>query len=169
MPWVPVTFKCLKPQETDFEPETLGEHVKKKRLLLRLTQKVTAHRLKVSQSSIIHWEHGDFQPSRVTTVYRIIEFLGYDPLPKGETIPERLRQKRRELGWGQRELATHFGVDRCTVTAWEGGGTIMNKAHRRMVARFLGLPESQLDREMRRRWNDSHGRPTTLCSLTEPA
>ena len=160
MPCLPVTLKCLKPRETDFEPKTIGEHIKKRRLLLKLTQKALAGILKVSQFSVINWEGGDFQPSNVFTLHRVIEFLGYDPLPEGQTIPEQLRAKRRQMGWDQRELAEHFKVDRCTVTDWELGGTIMMRSHRTMVARFLGLAEADLVREMGDRWNTSHGKRT---------
>jgi len=116
LPNVPITLKALKPKETAFEPQTIGEHIKKRRLQLRLTQKAVSRLLKVSQFSVINWERGEFQPSKAATLHRIIKFLGYDLLPVGRTIPERLRQERRLMGWDQRELAKHFGVDRCTVT-----------------------------------------------------
>jgi DNA-binding XRE family transcriptional regulator len=116
--------------------------------------------LEVTQFSVINWERGDFQPCRARTLARIIAFLGYDPLPPGVAIPERLRQKRRLLGWGQQQLAAYLGVDRCSITSWECGGTIMAKAHRRRVARFVQVPEHELDAAMRKQWNNSHRRPT---------
>jgi transcriptional regulator with XRE-family HTH domain len=155
---VPIRLKALKAKETDFEPQTVGDHIRKRRLLLKLTQKALASVLKVSQSSVINWERSNFQPTKASTLHRIIGFLGYDPLPKGQTIPERLRQKRRQMGWGQRELAEHFGVDRCTVTEWELGGTILKRSHRSMVVRFLGLAEANLTCEMGDRWNKNHGK-----------
>ena len=156
--FVPIRLKALKTKETDFEPQTVGDHIRERRLLLKLTQKALASVLKVSQFSIINWELGRFQPTKASTLHRIIEFLGYDPLPKGQTIPERLRQKRRLMGWGQRELAEHLGVDRCTITGWELGGTILKRSHRSMVARFLGLAEVDLTCEMGDRWNKNHGK-----------
>jgi transcriptional regulator with XRE-family HTH domain len=62
------------------------------------------------------------------------------------------------MGRGQRELAKHFGVDRCTVTGWELGGTILRRSHRSMVARFLGLAEADLMVEMADRWNKNHSK-----------
>ena len=59
-----VTRKCLKPKDTDFEPKTVGEHIKKRRLVLKLTQTAVARKLGVSQASLINWERGDFQPTR---------------------------------------------------------------------------------------------------------
>ena len=155
---MPIRLKALKTRETDFEPQTVGDHIRKRRLLLKLTQKALASVLKVSQFSITNWERGNVQPRKASAVHRIIEFLGYDPLPKGQTIPERLRQQRRLMGWGQRELAKHFGVDRCTVTGWELGGTILKRSHRSMVARFLGLAEANLTCEMGDRWNKNHSK-----------
>src|SRR5262249_6297861 len=157
LPCLPVTLKSLRRKEWDFEPQTIGEHIKKRRLELGLTQKAVARTLKVSQFSVINWERGDFQPSNVSTLHRIVKFLGYDPLPAGDSIPDLLRTKRRQMGWGQRELADHLGVDRCTVTNWELGGTILRLAHRQAVGRLLGLTERQLIEEMKQRWNANHG------------
>jgi len=117
--------------------------------------------LRISQSSVINWERGDFQPTRASTLARIIEFLGYDPLPAGETIPDRLRTRRQQLGWSQQELAERFGIDPCTVTDWEKGGTILKREHRVMMARFLGLTEANVIKDMSDRWNRTHGRRPT--------
>ena len=154
---VPIRFKALKPKETDLEPHTVGDHVRKHRLELGLTQKATAKLLEVTQFSVINWEKRGMTPP-TTTMGRVIRFLGYDPIPRGDTVADRIRAKRREMGWGQRELALHLGVDRCTVTGWELDGTILKRSHRSMVARFLGLAEADLTREMGDRWNKNHGK-----------
>lgn len=156
LPCLPVTLKSLRRKETDFEPQTVGEHIKKRRLELGMTQKAVARTLKVSQFSVINWERGDFQPSNVVTLHRIVKYLDFDPLPAGEAIPDRLRAKRREMGWRQRELADYLGVDRCSVTNWELGGTILKRSHRVLVARFLGVAEAELLGEMAERWFRNH-------------
>ncbi len=156
---MPIHFKALKPKETDFYPHTVGDHVRKRRLELKLTQKAVAKLLGVSPFSVLNWEkHGMTPPT--TSMGRVIEFLGYDPIPCGETVAERIRAKRRQMGWSQRELAAALGVDPCTVKDWEAGRTIMVKAHRALIARLLGLPEGELHAAMRKRWNDAHGRRT---------
>ena len=157
MPFVPVTLKLLRRKAWDFDAETIGDHVRKRRLELGLTQKTVARSLGVTPHSLLNWENGYLQPRSALTLHRLIQFLGYDPLPQGETIPDRLRTRRRQTGWGQRELANHLGVDRCTVTAWELGGTILKLEHRTKVANFLGLPELSLISEMADHWNISHG------------
>jgi transcriptional regulator with XRE-family HTH domain len=145
----------LKPKETDFEPQTLGEHVRKRRLELGLTQTQAAERLGVNPWTILNWEKGHTEPP-IKSMPAIIRFLSYDPFSEPKNIPERLLAKRRAMGWGQRELAEHLGVDRCTITAWELGGTILKHSHRSLVARFLGVAEADLTCEIGHRWNCSH-------------
>ena len=94
---MPITLKALKPKETDFEPQTLGEHVRKRRLDLRLTQKQAAERLGVSPWTVLNWEKGRTEPP-IESMPAIIRFLGYDPFPKPMNIPERLLAKRRAMG-----------------------------------------------------------------------
>lgn len=157
---MPVTLKCLKPKKTDFEPRTLGEHIKKKRLELGLTQKEASQHLGVTPFTVINWENGLRKPA-IRHVPAICRFLGYHPeLPAPKTLPERLAARRRELGWTQRVAAKKLGVDPGTWSDWERGGTIMANAHRRMIARFLGLSEDEVYFAMQQRWNDSHGHAT---------
>ena len=156
--FVPIRLKALKAKETDFESQTIGDHIHKRRLLLKLTQKALASVLKVSQYSIINWERGKFQPTKASTLHRIIEFLGYDPLPKGQTISERLRQQPPTDGLGPTGACRLLWSGSLTVTGWELGGTILKRSHRSMVARFLGLAEADLTCEMGYRWNESHSK-----------
>jgi predicted transcriptional regulator len=88
----------LKPGVFFSEPKTSGEHIKKCRLELGLTQPGLSKRLPASQCT--GWEKGKSDPL-IEDMLRIIEFLGHDPYP----LPahgERIRAKRlgsmRELG-----------------------------------------------------------------------
>jgi transcriptional regulator with XRE-family HTH domain len=155
-----LTLKSLIKKAYDFEPATIGEHVKKKRLQLGLTQNQIAKRLSVCVASVINWENGDHQPADAPTLKRIIQFLGYDPIPTGTTIADLLRAKRRALGMGQRELATHLGADPSTIMLWEQGGTILPHRYRQLIASLLKLPELELREMMRRQLNASQGRRT---------
>ena len=76
----------------------------------------------------------------------------------GNALRDQLRGKRREMSWGQRELAAHLGVDGKTITHWEHGGTILRRSHRVAVARFLGIEEEQFMAQMGSRWSASHGK-----------
>ena len=116
----PVTLKALKPKETDFEPQTLGDHIRKRRLILGLNQKVAGVRLGVTSQTVLHWEKGHTEPP-IESMPAIIRFLGYDPFPEPTDLPERLRAKRRATGWSIKEAARRLGVDEGTWGAWERG------------------------------------------------
>jgi transcriptional regulator with XRE-family HTH domain len=151
-----VELKSLIPKPYDFEPTTFGEHVRKRRLILGLTQAEVATQLGVNEYTVGNWENDETKPV-LGFLKRVIAFLGYDPEPpKPQTVAEHLKAKRRELGWSQKETARHLGVDPCTWSSWESGGTIMALAHRRLVARFLGLSEAVVYAGMKKRWSDSH-------------
>jgi transcriptional regulator with XRE-family HTH domain len=58
--------------------ETIGDHIKKRRMDLRLTQKELAKRLGVDKTTIQSWEKRRVRPSLVK-IMKITEFLGCDP------------------------------------------------------------------------------------------
>lgn len=136
MQFAPITLKALKPKETDFEPQTLGEHVRKRRLELKLTQRQAAERLDVTPWTVLNWEKGHTDPP-IESIPAIIRFLDYDPFPKPKSLAERLLAKRRAMGWSIKEAARQFGVDEGTWGAWERGKTIHLRVHRLQMARFL--------------------------------
>lgn len=103
-----------------WEPRTLGDHLKKRRTDLGLTQKEVARELGANHRSYENWETGKHEPE-----FRywpgIIRFLGYDPSTEPTTFGEQIRAARRRDGFSQRELARRLGVDFTTVQAWEEG------------------------------------------------
>lgn len=144
-------------QPYDFEPKTLGDHVRRKRLKTGLTQKEAASKLGVNPWTILNWEKGRTEPP-MASIPIIIQFLGYNPFPKPKTTPQRLLAKRREMGWSIKEAARAGGVDPTTWGNWECGQMILYRQHRALVARMLGLSADALDQEMAARWNRSHER-----------
>jgi transcriptional regulator with XRE-family HTH domain len=153
--FAPITLKALKPKETDFEPQTLGEHVRKRRLELRFTQKQAAQRIGVNPWTVLNWEKDHTEPP-IESMPAIIRFLGYDPFPEPKSLAERLLAKRRVMGWSIKEAARRLGVDEGTLGGWEQGGVILYRNHRLLVARLLGLPEGGIDQDMGVRWNRLH-------------
>jgi transcriptional regulator with XRE-family HTH domain len=153
--FVPIKLKSLKPKETDFEPQTLGEHVRKRRLVLRLTQKQVAAQLGVVPWTILNWEKGHTQPP-IASLPAVARFLDYDPFREPKTLPEHLLAKRRVMGWSIEEAAEVTGVDPGSWSKWERGQMILYHRHRILVARLLDLPSDELDQEMVSRWNRSH-------------
>ncbi len=138
--FAPITLKALKPKEADFEPQTLGEHVRRRRLELEFTQKQAAERLGVNAWTVLNWEKGHTEPP-IESMPTIIRFLDYDPFPKPKSLAERLLAKRRAMGWSIKEAARQLGVDEGTWRSWEQGGMILYRNHRLLVARLLDLPE----------------------------
>ena len=135
LPWVPVTLKTLKPKESDFEPTTLDEHLRKRRLELRLSQREAARRLGWSWRTFFNWENGKTKPA-VEYIPAIIEFLGYDPYPPATNLSERLALVRRAMGWTIKEAARQLGIDPGTWSGWENVG-IPWRRHRAIVEAFL--------------------------------
>jgi DNA-binding XRE family transcriptional regulator len=154
---VPLALKCLKPKGYTEYPRTLGEHLRKRRAELSLTQAQAAAAVKVNPWTVRNWETGRYGPP-IRCIPAILAFLGYDPFPPPITVGERLLHKRRKNGWSTAVAAEHIGVDRTTWQDWERGELILFRKHRALVARFLGLDEAGLVREMRARWNGKHRR-----------
>ncbi len=109
----PIALKALKPKETDFEPRTLGEHVRKRRLELRLTQKQAAERLDVNPWTVLNWEKDHTEPP-IESMPDVIRFLDYDSFPEPKSFAERLLVKRRAMGWSIKVAASELGVDEGT-------------------------------------------------------
>ena len=62
----------------------------------------------MNEWTVGNWETGTTKPV-LRFIRRIIEFLGYDPEPPNPvTIADRLKAKRRERAWSQREAARRF-------------------------------------------------------------
>jgi hypothetical protein len=80
LPFAAVALKSLKRKEIDFEPHSLGEHLRKRRLTLGLTQAAAGQRLGVNQFSVMNWELEVRQPRRKSWP-ATIAFLAYDPRP----------------------------------------------------------------------------------------
>jgi transcriptional regulator with XRE-family HTH domain len=81
-----------------------------------------AERLAVHVESVKNWERGATVPT-VHQIPRIIEFLGYDPLPAPTNLQDRLVYVRHGVGFTQESLAKALGVDPVTVYRWENGMT----------------------------------------------
>ena len=104
------------------EPETVGDHLRKKRLDLGLLQRDVAKELGVDPASVYNWENNRTEP-HIKLMPAIIAFLGY--LPYGDmstmTTGEKIVTYRQALGLNQEELAHKLGVDPGTLARWEKG------------------------------------------------
>ena len=137
-----VIFKIHKPY--DFEPKTLGEHIRKRRRKLGLMQKEIADQLGVNPWTVLNWENGHTVPP-IGSMPTVVRFLGYDPFPQPQTLAEHLLAKRREMGWSVKEAAQVLGVDPMTWRNWECGKAILYHRHRTAVTLFLDLSDDILE------------------------
>jgi transcriptional regulator with XRE-family HTH domain len=114
----------------------LGEHVRKRRLEMKLTQRQVADQLGVNPWTVLNWEKGYTEPP-IEAMASILRWLGYDPCPAPQTLPERIVAKRRAMGWSIREAARQLGVDEGTWGAWERGATVPKGRFRLLLDGFL--------------------------------
>jgi transcriptional regulator with XRE-family HTH domain len=98
---------------------TIGDHIKKRRLELGLFQRDAARLLGVDTSTVTNWEKDRTQP-RLCLIPKVIAFLGYDPKASvPTTLGERIREYRRVRGFSQKRLAQFLGIDPSTLARWE--------------------------------------------------
>ena len=152
---MPIRLNALKRKDSNFEPQTLGEHVRKRRLELGLTQKQAAEAFGVSPWTVLNWEKDHTEPP-IESMPAIIRFLDYDPFPEPKSLAERLLAKRRAMGWLIKEAARQLGIDPATWGDWESGRLMLCRRHRELIAGLLGLPFMVIHREMETRWKQSH-------------
>lgn len=120
LPQIPLSFQASRPKLYPEDPKTLGEHLLRRRAILGLRQRDVADQLGVNEFTCLSWERGLKTP--LTRFYpAIFRFLGYDPFPEPKTLPERIANKRRHLGWTVEQAAAFVDVDVGTFARWESG------------------------------------------------
>jgi DNA-binding transcriptional regulator YiaG len=122
LPFCHAELRAPKPAPSRYPKEinTLGDHVRRRRLDLELFQSDVAEQIGVDTTTICNWESNASTPA-IRYLPVIIQFLGYDPQPSVDLLPDRLATARRTLGLSQRKMAENLGVDPGTVQGWEAG------------------------------------------------
>jgi site-specific DNA recombinase len=120
---------------------TLGDHLLRRRLTLKLLQKQVAKQLGVDEASVYNWENNRSRPG-VAYMPAIIRFLGYNPLPPADGWPDRLVKGRTALGLSQKESAKRIGVDPSTLARWERGEREPTGLFKQRALAFLAVPEA---------------------------
>ncbi len=118
------------------QPQTVGDHIRRRRLGLKMIQRQVAEQLGVDETSVFNWEANQSSP-RVAYMPAIIRLIGYNPLPVGKTIGERLVRQRMSLGLSQKETANRLTVDPGTLARWERGEREPQGVFLGRVKRFL--------------------------------
>jgi transcriptional regulator with XRE-family HTH domain len=124
VPFCQVILRAQKPQleSNNHYPKnlsTLGDHIRKRRLELKLTAKEVGKRLGVDMYTVYEWEHHTTNPNP-RRLQQIIEFLGYEPdIQFRQFYGEKLLAYRKSHGLYQRQLAQILGVSKTTLQQWE--------------------------------------------------
>ncbi len=103
------------------EPQTIGNHIRNKRLRLKLEQKDLARLLGIKYRTVASWEirgvvpHWEHFP-------KIIQFLGYNPLPMDNiTIPGKTKLCCVLKGLSKLQLSRQLSIDARRLKDWEDG------------------------------------------------
>jgi transcriptional regulator with XRE-family HTH domain len=123
------------------KPQTIGEHLRKKRFTSHLGQAEVAEQLKVSQRTLSLWERDYVHPSW-SRQREIAAFLGYNPFvdpflgrPRGNettdvaiflrnttlSFGQLIKKHRLELRKTRNQCARELGVSVKTLWSWESG------------------------------------------------
>jgi len=98
---------------------TIGDHIKKRRMDLRLLQKDIAKRWNVTEETITNWENGYSIPM-ISYYPLIIEFLGYSLWQfDTNTLSGKILEYRHRYGLSAKQLGRLLGVNLSTVRSWE--------------------------------------------------
>jgi transcriptional regulator with XRE-family HTH domain len=114
-----------------------ADHIRTRRLDLKLLQRQVANQIGVHEMTITGWESNATVPE-VRYMPAIIQFLGYNPLPAASSLPERLATARRALGLSQRKMAAKLGVDPATLMGWEAGRHQPSPKKLALITNLLG-------------------------------
>ncbi|AJY71933.1 hypothetical protein RW64_11940 [Geobacter sulfurreducens] len=102
-------------------PESIGEHIRKRRMDLGLFQREAAGVIGVKECSIYNWERG-VEPE-LRFIPKIIDFLGYVPFGCPVGTLGRLGYYKLINGLSYAGLAVQVGIHNEQLQAWLTGRT----------------------------------------------
>ena len=122
---------------------SVGDHIRRRRLGLKLLQREVAEQLGVNVASLVNWE-GNLSTPHIQFIPAIITFLGYDPLPAADSLGDQLVRHRTIMGLNRNLAAKQIGVDAGTLSKWERGERQPTGAFLTRVNRFLNIEAAQV-------------------------
>ena len=124
LPICNIILKARKPNRKPYPKElkSYGDHIRKRRLDLELSQSQVAKIIKVETDTITNWELNRNAPS-IKRIQKIISFLEYTPLIEDNKI----RNYRLQNGLTQRKLAKILLIDPTTLSKIEKGSEKISK------------------------------------------
>jgi DNA-binding transcriptional regulator YiaG len=148
LPFCHVTLSSTRPDRRSRPAglNSLGDHIRERRLDLCLQNKHLARKLGVDETTIHNWEDKGIAPA-IRFMPRILEFLGYDPCAAGQprSLAEQLKALRTRLGLFRKRLAALLGIDHSNLAAWENGTHQPAKRSLKRIAEFLVWHDHQLE------------------------
>ncbi len=102
------------------DSKTLGDHLNCKKMKLGVQFKQIAEILGVSPFTVGNWVKGTKKPS-IRHYPAIMDFLGYCPYQRADTIGRKIMLHRIHQGFSQKELARLLGIDAGSLSRWETG------------------------------------------------
>jgi transcriptional regulator with XRE-family HTH domain len=123
LPFCEIELHAQKPMNPAYPKilNSIGDHIRKRRLDLKLKQKELSLRLGVAVDTIVNWEK-NYSAIDIHLIPKIIEFLGYIPFNKDYTeFKDKLQYFRKLSGLSQEKLAALLQVDESTIASWERG------------------------------------------------
>jgi transcriptional regulator with XRE-family HTH domain len=101
------------------QPKTLADHLRKRRLDLKMTQEELAEKLRTTVCTVRNLEKNKSSPSLVF-MPKIVAFLVYVPYDTSVLdFGKQVVARRHLLGLRQKDLAQFLGVDPSTIKRWE--------------------------------------------------
>jgi site-specific DNA recombinase len=140
---LPLSHHLMNRMSVPEKLETVGDHLRRRRLVSKLLQRQVAEQLGVDQDTVRNWEANRVQP-QFRFMPAIIRFLGYNPSsppPKKGSLGERLVSCRKLMGISQKDLAGQLAVDPCTLARWERGEREPTGKFAARALRFLDASE----------------------------
>ncbi len=131
-----IRLKSLIRKEPENAPQTLGEHIRRRRVELGLSQRAIAAHLGANVWTVLNWEKGCTKPP-IGAMPGILAWLGYDPFPQPKTLSERMLGVRRVMGWTIAQAASRLGVASAAWGAWERSGRVPWERYQQLLERFL--------------------------------
>jgi DNA-binding transcriptional regulator YiaG len=118
---VEINLSAAKPTKIPTILKTWGDHIKKRRLQLNLSQEDLAMQLGVGLGAVRRWEWNLNQP-RPMHIPGIISFLGFVPqlIPQG-TIGERIKAYRLLRGLSSERMSRILRCETSLLRKWEKG------------------------------------------------
>lgn len=102
------------------EPQTVGNHLRNKRLILQLEQTQVAELLGLNYRTYASWEIRGVKPDW-KYFPKIIQFLGYNPFQPDTTISGKVKMCCILKGVSKLELSHLLGLDVRRLKDWEDG------------------------------------------------